>query len=188
MARPEEEQDPTDPFRLRDDPGWRLGRSGGRPDGLVALRLLFLQMIVALFGVGVIVGILASDPDRFGGRSRGVSALVVVAIGVLSLVAPRVVRMRLDCSDELALSRSYRARFMARLAMAEVPALAGFVAFTLTGAPWLYALGLVFTALGFASAGPMHANLVRDQEQLALDGCAVALVPALRRPVTRDTR
>lgn len=187
MAAPRED-DPTDPFRLRDDPGWRPGRSGGRPDGLIALRLLFVQVVVALLIVGVIVGILASDPERFGDGSRALAVVVVAVLGLLSLAGRRALPLRLDCSDELALSRSWRSRFMARLALAEVPALAGFIAFTLTGAPWLYALGLAFTALGLASAGPMHANLVRDQEQLALDGCAISLVPALRHPVTRDTR
>jgi hypothetical protein len=187
MAPPRED-DPTDPFDLRADPGWRPGRTGGRPDGLVALRLLFAQLAAALIGIGVVVGILASDPDRFGDRSPAAAALVVAVLGIISLVGARLVPLRLDCSDELALSRSWRSRFLARMAVSEVPALAGFVAFTLTGAPWLYALGLVFTALGFAASGPMHANLVRDQEQLAIDGCAVALVPALRHPVTPDTR
>jgi hypothetical protein len=187
MAPPRED-DPTDPFQLRDDPGWRPARTGGRPDGLIALRMLFAQMVVALLAVGVIVGILASDPDRFGGRSPGIAALVVVAVGAVALVGRRLLPLRLDCADELALSRSWRSRFLARMAVSEVPAFAGFVAFTLTGAPWLYALGLAFTALGLAASGPMHANLVRDQERLAVDGCAVALVPALRHPVTPDTR
>lgn len=187
MSAPRED-DPTDPFQLRDDPGWRPGRTGGRPDGLIALRILFAQAVVALLVIGVIVGLLAADPDRFGDRSRGLAVVVVLAIGLLSLAGPRFLPLRLDCSDELALSRSWRSRFMGRLAVAEVPALAGFIAFTMTGAPWLYALGLVFTALGFATAGPMHANLVRDQERLAIEGCAIALVPALRHPVTRDTR
>lgn len=185
---PPREDDPTDPFRLRDDPGWRPGRTGGRPDGLVALRLLFAQMSLALLVIGVIVGILASDPERFGNRSSGLAALVVAVLGLAALGGARVLPLRLDCSDELALSRSWRSRFLARMAVSEVPAFAGFVGFTLTGAPWLYALGLAFTALGFAVSGPMHANLVRDQEQLALEGCDLALVPALRHPVTRDTR
>ncbi len=187
MAPPRED-DPTDPFHLRDDPGWRPVRTGGRPDGLVALRLLFAQMAVALLAIGVVVGFLASDQDRFGGRSPGAAALVVAVLGLVSLLGARHVPLRLDCADELALSRSWRSRFLARMAVSEVPALAGFVAFTLTGAPWLYALGLAFTALGFAASGPMHANLVRDQEQLAIEGCAIALVPALRHPVTPDTR
>ena len=88
MAAPRED-DPTDPFRLRDDPGWRPGRSGGRPDGLVALRLLFVQVVVALLIVGVIVGILASDPERFGDGSRALAVVVVAVLGLLSLAGRR---------------------------------------------------------------------------------------------------
>jgi hypothetical protein len=185
---PLREDDPTDPFHLRDDPGWRPRGSADRPDGLLALRVLFAQMIVALLAIGVIVGLLASNPDRLGDRSASLAALVVAVVGAVALVGLRFLPLRLDCSDELALSRSWRTRFLARMSVSEVPALAGFIAFTLTGGPWLYALGLVFTALGFATSGPMHANLVRDQEQLALESCAIALVPALRHPITRDGR
>jgi hypothetical protein len=180
------DEDPEDPFRLRSDPGWRPSVHGGRPDGLIGLRLVFIQMVAALAVVGAIVVILSGDID--GSVSGWVAGAVVVAVGIVGLLFVRFAPVRLDCSDELALARSYRSRFFARMAASELPALAGFIGFVVTGRPALYPIGLVFTAIGLAAAGPMHANLVRDQERLAIDGCPVSLVPALRHPVTRDRR
>jgi len=180
------EEDPKDPFRLGDDPGWRPGPGGG-PDGLIALRYLFLAFCSALLLIGVVVGFLASDTDRFaGGPSAWAVAAGVALVGALGLLFVRFVPVRLDCADELALARSWRSRFFARMAGAEASAFAGFVGFALTGAPALYPLGLSFTAVGFALAGPFRANLIRDQEQLALDGCPISLVPALRHTVSTD--
>lgn len=183
------EEDPKDPFRLRDDPGWRPEGGDERPDGLVALRMVFLAVCAGLLVVGVVVGILARDADRADGSvAWGVGALVVVAVGLLSLLVVRFVPLPLDCSDELALARSWRTRFFGRTAGAEIAALAGFVAYLVTGTPALYPLGLVFSALGLAYSGPFRATLVRDQEKLAIEGCPIALVPALRHAVTPDTR
>ncbi|HXH57579.1 hypothetical protein [Iamia sp.] len=184
---PAQDDDPKDPFRLGDDPGWRPGHRDGRPDGLVALRMTFLAVCSGLLVVGVVVGVLAADADRADGSvSPWVAAAAVAGVGVLGLLAVRFLPLRLDCSDELVLAGSWRSRFLGRVAAAEVAALAGFVAYVLTGTPALYPLGLVFSALGLAYAGPFRATLIRDQEQLALEECAIALVPALRHAVTRD--
>lgn len=183
------QEDPRDPFQLRDDPGWRPRSDPDRPDGLIALRMVFLAICAGLLAVGVLVGLLAADADRADGSvGAGPAAAAIVAVGILSLLLVRFLPLRLDCRDELALARSWRGRFFARAASAELAALAGFIAYLLTGVPALYPLGLVFSALGLAYGGPFRATLVRDQEQLALQACAIALVPALRRAVTPDTR
>lgn len=179
-------EDPSDPFRLGDDPGWRPGNRDGRPDGLVGLRFVFLAIVWSLVLIGIVVAFLASGFDRTDDTpSPWLAAGVVAAVGVIGLLVLRLAPLRLDCSDELALAASWRTRFFARTAASEVSSLAGFVGVLFTGAPALYALGLGFTVLGLAVSGPTRANLVRDQEQLALDGCAIALVPALRHAVTR---
>jgi hypothetical protein len=183
------DEDPTDPFRLRDDPGWNPSGRADRPDGLVGLRMTFLALCAGLLVVGVVVGLLAdSVAERDGGPSGWVVAAAVVVVGVGGLALVRFVPVGLDCADELALARSWRSRFFARATASTLPALAGFAAFAVSGVPALYPLGLVFTAAGLAVSGPLHATLVRDQERLALDGCAIALVPALRRPVDDLTR
>lgn len=188
MAAPQED-DPRDPFRLGDDPGWRPGSRNGRPDGLVALRFVFLAVCWGLVMIGVVVTLLVSSSDP---ASEGVSAWtmasIVVAVGVVGLVVVRFTPVRLDCSDELALARSWRSRFFARTAASEASALVGFLGVVLTGEPVLYGLGLLFTMAGLAVSAPVRANLIRDQEALALQGCAVSLVPALRVSVTDRTR
>lgn len=181
--------DGSDPFELGSDPGWRPGDRDGRPDGLVALRFVFVLICGALLTVGVIVAAMAGQVDRTGRPvSAWAAAAAIVVVGGLGLAGVRAAPVRLDCADELTLARSWRTRFFARAAAAELPALAGFIGFSLTGAPALYPLGLTFTAVGLAYAGPLRATLIRDQEQLALQGCTIALVSALRRAVTRDTR
>jgi uncharacterized membrane protein YeaQ/YmgE (transglycosylase-associated protein family) len=186
---PRPDEDPKDPFRLGDDPGWNPSGRAGVPDGLVGLRMTFSALCAGLLVVGVVVGLLAdSVADRDGGVPGVVGALAVVVVGVIGLAIVRFVPVRLDCADELALARSWRSRFFARCTASTLPALAGFAAFALSGVPALYPLGLAFAAAGLAVSGPFHATLVRDQERLALDGCAISLVPALRRPVDDLTR
>ena len=183
------DEDPTDPFRLRDDPGWNPSGRADRPDGLVGLRMTFLALCAGLLVVGVVVGLLADSlADRDGGPSAWVAAVGVAVAGALGLALVRVAPPGLDCADELALARSWRSRFFARSTASCLPALAGLAAFALCGVPALYPLGLAFTAVGLAVSGPLHATLVRDQERLALDGCAISLVPALRHPVDDLTR
>lgn len=184
--RPDE--DPTDPFRLREDPGWNPSGRGDRPDGLVGLRMTFVALAAGLLVVGVVVGLLADSLAGRDGVSGWLGAAGVVLVGVVGLLLVRGAPVPLDCADELALARSWRSRFFARCTFSTLPALAGFAAFALSGVPALYPLGLAFTAAGLAVSGPFHATLVRDQERLALDGCATSLVPALRRPVDELTR
>jgi len=182
-------EDPTDPFRLGDDPGWNPTGRAGRPDGLVGLRMTFVALCTGLLVVGIVVGLLADTvAERDGGPSAWTAAGAVVVVGALGLLLVRVAPIALDCADELALARSWRSRFFARATASTLPALAGFAAFALSGVPALYPLGLAFTAVGLAVGGPFHATLVRDQERLALDGCAISLVPALRHPVDDRTR
>lgn len=179
--RPDE--DPSDPFGLRDDPGWNPSGRSGHPDGLVGLRMLFVALAAGLLVVGVVVGLLAdslADRDTVSGP---VGAVGVAVVGAVALLLVRYLPLELDCADELALARSWRSRFSGRLFLSTLPALAGLAAFTLSGVPALYPLGLAFAAVGLAVSGPFHATLVRDQERLALDGCAISLVPALRHPV-----
>jgi len=178
------DEDPTDPFRLRDDPGWIPGGGADRPDGLVGLRMTFLALCAGLLVVGVVVGLMAdSVADQDHEVPGWAAAVAVMVVGALGLLLMRFLPVHLDCADELALARSWRSRFFARCTASALPALAGFAAFDVSGVPALYPLGLAFTAAGLAVSGPFHATLVRDQERLALDGCAISLVPALRHPV-----
>jgi len=76
----------------------------------------------------------------------------------------------LDCSDDPSLAASYRTRFFLRLAFSETIALLGFVGFILTGRWWVYPVGAVFTAVGYARLAPSASNLSRDQDHLVVRG------------------
>jgi hypothetical protein len=106
------------------------------------LRLLFTSFAMSLVLIGVVVialtGSGTAEPDR---PAASVVAAGVVAYGVLSLFAPRVIERPLDCTDETALLSGYRTRLFLRIAFAHAAALVGFVGFSLSRAkrgciPW----------------------------------------------------
>ena len=183
-----------------DDPGWgdavralawalipgmnmRRMRRGGRRgvNGLVVLRLIFVNFLIALALIGVVTTVLINTRS-FKGNSVAAAAptgVVVVVLGLVSLVTTPMVERPLDCATDATLLASYRTRFFLRIAMSEAVGLLGFVGFLLSGRWWLYALGAAFTAVGFARLAPTRANLARDQERLRTSGCLRSLVPVL---------
>jgi peptidoglycan/LPS O-acetylase OafA/YrhL len=163
-------------------PGWslRLRKRSGDSDGLVLLRGIFLSFTTALLLVGVVVVVLESAEGLGGTVSDTPASVGIALMGLASLAGSRLERP-LPCGDDARLAKSYTQRFFLRLALAEAAALAGFVAFVLTGSGWMYPLGLLFTAIGFAQLAPTTKNLEEDEERLRVSGCARSLVDALRR-------
>jgi hypothetical protein len=163
-------------------PGWRLWlhRRSGRSDGLVLLRGILLSFATALLLIGVVVAVLDSAEEFGGTVSETLASVIVAVIGLVSLATARLERP-LHCDDDARLAKSYTQRFFLRLASAEGVALAGFVAFVLTGSGWMYPLGVLFTAIGFALLAPTTRHLQEDEERLRDCGCARSLVEALRR-------
>jgi hypothetical protein len=153
-----------------DDPGWGGARMAlsmilpfvaiGHPshrasaDGLMIMRLLFVYFIQMLVIMGVVViGLDFADTIEGGDLDSQLVGAMVLAVSVVSLVASRLLPLRLDCSSDEALLHSYRTRFIVRLALSEAGAMAGFVGFVVTAEPLLYGLGVAFTALGFSLGG-----------------------------------
>jgi hypothetical protein len=156
-----------------DDPGWFSA------DTLLGtFRIMFLAVVGVLILVGNVVLVLYVTADGGIEPNRLVTA-GVVAVGLASLVLPRVLDPGLDCASHDALVASYRTRFVVRIGVAESAALVGFASFLITGEPWHYPLGAAFTAIGLARVAPADVNLARLEERLALDGCPVSLVDAL---------
>jgi cbb3-type cytochrome oxidase subunit 3 len=135
-------------------------------------------MSLVLIGVVVIAltGNGTAEPDRL---AASVVAAGVVAYGVLSLFAPRLIERPLDCSDESALVTGYRTRLFLRIAFAHAAALVGFVGFFLSGEAWMYPLGAIFALVGYVSLAPSRRNLERDQEELNQQGCGLSLTGVL---------
>ncbi len=181
-----------------DDPGW--GRSARHAllglipgflsvqlrraqagEGLVVLRGLFVSFLVALGLVGVVVLILEVSTPGFGTLPEFPAMLVVIGVGALSSAAPLLLRRDLSCEDDEQLAKSYVQRFFLRVAFAELSALMGFVGFIVSGAGWMYLLGAVFSAIGFARFAPTAERLRREQEELTAAGCHRSLLAVLQR-------
>ncbi len=180
------------------DPGWPFGPTllrslipgylhlfvrgrGLGPDGLVALRAVWLSLTWAVVLMGIVVIVVV--PDGQTSPSLPWPTLVPVAGAASWAAAGALARLRLDCMDSARLAASYRARFFLRLAVSEVAALLGFVGAFVASRWWLYWLGAAFTLTVFVRAAPTQERLAADQQALAAQGCPYDLVEALRRPI-----
>ena len=179
-----------------DDPGWGLSsrmlvfllplagpilrrRQFNAVDPLVLMRQVFLAFCFALFSFGVVLALIypGERPLRDPPTALAAGLLFLGAIGLA--LEPRLERPLL-CTNDGTLVGSYRTRLFLRIAFAEACALFGFVGFFLTLEWWPYPLGVALAAVGFRRAAPTRANLRRDQERLAEQGCFRPLVAALR--------
>jgi hypothetical protein len=141
---------------------------------------MFVAFCNAIVLIGVVVAILDGMDDEFGQVAVAPVLLGVVLVGVVCQLAFSLLRRPLDCTDPKALARSYVSRrLFTRLALGEAAALVGFLGFLLTTAPWLYVVGGMFTAVGFARTAPTRAELRAEQEQLVDAGCSQSLTEAL---------
>jgi hypothetical protein len=180
-----------------EDPGWRMSprlllllvpgyltyalrrrRSADLQDGLSLLREVWVSFTTAmiLFGV-VLVFAVGSAPTRpAGGWVVGLAVVAGLCLGAQA----RFGRRALNCNNLASLAESYRTRFFLRTAFAELIALCAFVATFLVGEWWLYWMYLPFALYGFALNAPTPARVRAEQQQLALAGCQLSLVRALR--------
>lgn len=137
---------------------------GGDP--VVGLRSLWLNFVAALCLVGGVVLVLRLD----GSRSDLTlwAGEFVALVGIVALVAVRRLHrqpLRGDTPHEIA--SNYFRTFFLGVAMSEAVALAAFGLFTVTGAKWLYALGLTFALAGLGQIVPDRDEMARRQEELA---------------------
>ncbi|MGZ4677746.1 MAG: hypothetical protein ACXV8Y_14540 [Acidimicrobiia bacterium] len=132
----------------------------------------FVQMVVGIAVIGTVV---------LGGARGGAAPALVGLCGALMLapLAGRLVRRPLDCSSDHALVDTYRTRFFLRSAFANLPTLAGFVAFVAGGPLWLFGLGVVISLGALVVDAPTRGNLVREDAALRAAGCGRSLTPAL---------
>ena len=150
-------------------------------DGLMALRLIYFAVVQTTVLLGVVVAVMSfAGAYGHGPVSLWVGAGGVVAMGVLTAIASAVAPPALDCRTPARLAATYRTRLIIRLALAEAPMLAGFVAALVTANPFVYLVGTPFAVPAFSRAAPSHANLEREQDDLILQGCGISLSEALR--------
>jgi hypothetical protein len=164
----------------------RMAQAADRGEAaLVVLRSVWASFTVALGLIGVVVIILwlSSDVGRRTGTSPGVALAVVLAACAGSLgIGEWLARRPLDCSSLPALAASYRQRFFLRVAVAEAAALVSFAAFVISGAAWLYPIGLVVAWWQLGRIAPTARHLAADQDRLQWRDCPLRLLDALALP------
>lgn len=173
------------PLHPDDDPGWRAVFGGGSGGRLSALRLVFAAVVVGVVTLGIVVLILemsgAGVGTSAGGVAPGVLVAIVIVIGTGALVGGELVGRRpLDCSSDAALVNSYNLRFFLRIAVAEVPALVGFLGYVLSGGVELFLAGAAFSLVALYRAAPTVGRVAAETERLRTGGCGRNLVLALR--------
>jgi hypothetical protein len=170
-----------------DDPGWRFAlralipivglryRAQRAPDGLTALRSVFVGLVTALPLFLVSFSYIVEEPGPVG-----LAPYAVVAVGLLSTLGISILHRRTLPTESLgSLAAAWRARFFIGVGFTEVPALVG-LAFTLpTNALWIYLIGMAFSLIGFWRIAPSRTNLSRDQDALRSAGSSLDLTQAL---------
>ena len=152
-----------------------------RRDGLLLLRQLFLNFVVAVVLIGVVASSVAPN-EKVSTAGQQLTAVVLVALGLGCISAADAFGRRpLDCSDDAHLRADFHSRFFLRVALSEVAALVAFAAVFVVGGWWLYWIGAVFTLVGLARAAPTVSNLSESQLRLNEAGCSRSLVELLRR-------
>lgn len=159
---------------------FRQLQARGGLDGLSALRALTITFMNAVVLIGVVVAVMG--PGGGGDAPVGPAVAALAVLGAACAVAAARLRRPLDCSGDRALAGGYRSELFIRFAVAEVPALVGFVAFMVVGRPVLYYVAAVFSLAAFVGAAPTSRNLSRTQDRLRLARCPRSLVAALRDP------
>jgi len=183
------------------DPGWRkawtgvgwgfipfygLSKSRARryPDGLTAIRGIFLSLLI-----GLLLFLLALRfviPASHRGAS-GFIPYIVIAAGVgVNLLISWILGRPLVTTNAQALATSWRSRTFIGIGCAESPALIGFAGPLIAEDARVYVLGLLFALYGFWRIAPSHGNLARDQEHISVMGSSLDLTAALMAPGPSD--
>ncbi len=163
-------------------PGLRIRQfqqsSGPDADSLTFVRVMFIQYCAMLVVIGLVLVVLDATSSH---PTKGVATwtAVVIVVGIVSLVSPRLISRPLSCSNDANLAGTYRTRFFLRVAFGNVPALMAFVASFATGEYLLFLLGCAFSVVALVYAAPSKKNIAADQRDLVRGGCDRSLLAAL---------
>jgi hypothetical protein len=178
-------QDPGWKFSLRSFPytfvpQYAVQRAAKQPgfNVLAFTRQMFVSYCLSLAAVTAVVFILAGTVE-FEDPQAALAASMVVAIGIVGLIAGRLLNRQLDCSSDASLAASYQTRFFLRVAFAQSAALGGFALSIALGPWWVYLIGLGFAAVGMIRLAPTRQRLEVEQAELTAKGCRRSLSRAL---------
>ena len=145
-------------------------------NGLIALRSVFLGLIVPLLLFGVVLSFIGP----WDGGDEGWVPWAVVAIGIASLAYVAQIRRRpLPTNSGEALAGSYRALFFIGVGVAEAAALWGFAGVFLGGSLWIYLVGLAFGLVGLWMIAPTRSDIELRQREITAAGAPLSLLDAL---------
>lgn len=170
--------------------GWRrkvLSAAAAGRSMLQGMQRLTHAFAIAIALIGVLVVVLAADGLDFARLPQAPVAAVVVAVGAACTTTILLRRPKLHVGGGEApdVVGGYRSRFFLRLAIAELPALVGFIAVFLTSRAWVFAPGLVASLAGFAAGYPTTQRVAIDSAELQRGGASVDLATVLSAdPVT----
>jgi hypothetical protein len=145
-------------------------------NGLVALRSVFLGLIVPLLLFIVVLGFI----EPWDGGDEGWVPWAVVVIGIASLAYVAWIRRRPLATTSLeALARVYRALFFIGVGVTSAAALSGFVGVFQGGSLWIYLVGLAFGLVGLWMIAPTRSDIERRQREITSAGSSFSLLDAL---------
>ena len=154
-------------------------RAERRPDAravLMRLWVAYVGAVVAIVAVGLVVGAPAGQSDGGGGLFATV-VLLAPAVGYVALA-----RRPLTAEGRAALAAEHRQRFFLGVALAESPALFGFVGLFITGATWVLLAGAAVSLVLLGLHAPTTRAIQREDERLRAGGKPVTLSEALSGP------
>ncbi len=170
-------QDPGWKFSLRSFPytfvpQYAIQRAARQPgfNVLAFTRQMFVSYCLSLVAITVVVFILAGTVEPEDPQTA-LAAGMVVAIGIVGLIAERLLNRQLDCSSDASLAASYQTRFFLRVAFAQSAALGGFALSMALGPWWVNLIGLGFAAVGMFRLAPTRRRLEVEQAEFTAKGC-----------------
>ena len=135
--------------------------------------------------IGVVLFFIVQDQSDHSTDEVWPAATAVALVGIAALTLSWKLHRPLDCTSDLTLAGTYRVRFFLRIALAELPALAGFAATLVVHTWWIYPVGVAVSVPGFVRAAPSARNLAKDQAELEASGCSLSVIAALANPPPR---
>ena len=177
-----------------EDPGWgpaakglvfpfvpMLGarRAMSGTNGLIVMRQAWCAFVGGITVVGVVVVVLRLSGGFEAAIDGSTAALAVAVIGVLAQLFASRGLPPLTGDNERAVATRFQRSFFLRIALAEAPALVGFVAFILSGNAAVYFVGYTISAFGLVRCAPTAARLEATQQRLEASGSGVNLLAAL---------
>lgn len=146
--------------------------TSGPNAGVRAFSMLLVGMASTTVIIGIVLAVFTSRPGMRHPLHGDVPVLAIVLAlwGVACMIGARIVERPLDPTTDASLLASYRTRFFVWVWFGECPLFASILLLVLSGAMWLYVIGLVPAVIAYVRLAPTEAHLARDQAAVNRSG------------------